>query len=210
MAAIADRFHPRDRITAIRSLGSGNVNETFLVTHRGHRPSAPSGAFVLQRLNTHVFERPELVMRNLVALGDHVQRRLAAPPPELHGRRWEVPQVVRCRQDEHWVEHEGEFWRSITYIGAATTTDVINGRTHAREVGYGLGMFHSLISDLPTDQLADTLENFHVTPAYLERYDAVLNATTAREASVASACGFVESRRHGMDVLESALGRGEL
>lgn len=210
VAAIAGRFHPRDRITAIRSLGSGNVNETFLVTHQGHRPSAPAGAFVLQRLNTHVFERPELVMRNLVALGDHVQRRLAAPPPELHGRRWEVPQVVRCRQDEHWVEHEGEFWRSITYIGAATTTDVISGRTHAREVGYGLGMFHSLISDLPTDQLADTLENFHVTPAYLKRYDAVLNATTALEAPVLSACGFVESRRQGMDVLEAALGRGEL
>ena len=42
--AIADRFHPRERITAIRALGSGNVNETFLVTHDGH---AQGGAFVL-------------------------------------------------------------------------------------------------------------------------------------------------------------------
>jgi hypothetical protein len=33
LEAIADRFHPREQITAIRSLGSGNVNETFLVTH---------------------------------------------------------------------------------------------------------------------------------------------------------------------------------
>jgi hypothetical protein len=35
LEAIADRFHPREQITAIRTLGSGNVNETFLVTHEG-------------------------------------------------------------------------------------------------------------------------------------------------------------------------------
>ena len=208
--AIAGRFHPRERITAIRSLGSGNVNDTFLVTHQGHRPSGPAGSFVLQRLNTRVFERPELVMRNLVALGDHVQRRLASPPEELRGRRWEVPQVVRCRQDGHWVEQDGEFWRSITYIGAATTTDVILNRDHAREVGYGLGMFHSLISDLPTEDLADTLENFHVTPAYLKRYDSVSKSRCTRDDAVDSACAFIEARRDGIDVLEAALQRGDL
>ena len=208
--AIAGRFHPRERITAIRSLGSGNVNDTFLVTHQGHRPSGPAGSFVLQRLNTRVFERPELVMRNLVALGDHVQRRLASPPEELRGRRWEVPQVVRCRQDGHWVEQDGEFWRSITYIGAATTTDVILNRDHAREVGYGLGMFHSLISDLPTEDLADTLENFHVTPAYLNRYDSVSKSCSSLDDAAQSACAFIEARRQGIDVLEAALQRGEL
>ena len=65
LEAIADRFHPREQITAIRSLGSGNVNETFLVTHKG---SGKTESFVMQRLNTAVFERPELVMRNLHCL----------------------------------------------------------------------------------------------------------------------------------------------
>ena len=62
LEAIADRFHPREQITAIRTLGSGNVNETFLVTHEG---ANKRGSFVMQRLNTAVFERPDLVMRNL-------------------------------------------------------------------------------------------------------------------------------------------------
>ena len=70
LEAIADRFHPRERITAIRSLGSGNVNETFLVTHES---ASEAGAFVMQRLNTAVFDRPDLVMRNLQALGDHME-----------------------------------------------------------------------------------------------------------------------------------------
>lgn len=210
LEAIADCFHPRERITGIRSLGSGNVNETFLVTHEGRRES---GAFVLQRLNRTVFARPDLVMGNLLALGEHVQRRLQSPPPELQGRRWEVPQVLPSRQGAAaWVEQDGEVWRSISYIGAATTTDVITDRRQAHEVGYGLGMFHSLISDLPVDALADTLEDFHVTPSYLRRLDAVLREQTGLRpsAGLADAMAFVEQRRDGVDVLEAAVERGEL
>ena len=208
--AIADRFHPRERITGIQRLGSGNVNETFLVTHDGRRDG---GAFVLQRLNRRVFARPELVMRNLVALGEHVQRRLESPPPELQGRRWEVPQVLPSRQEaKPWVEHDGEVWRSITYIGAATTTDVIRDCAQAREVGYGLGMFHSLISDLPPDSLADTLEDFHVTPSYLQHFDQVLTGSTPQTPSkiLTDALDFVNQRREGVSVLEDAVARGEL
>ena len=208
LEAIADRFHPRERITAIRSIGSGNVNETFLVTHQ---EASESGAFVMQRLNTSVFDRPDLVMRNLQALSDHVEKRLASPPPELQGRRWEVPRVVPCRKKSSpWVEQNGEFWRSITYIGAATTSDVIRDCSHAREVGYGLGMFHSLISDLPTQQLADTLENFHVMPVYLERFDQVRESSSHQDQRTKQACAFIDARRDGADVLEAALGRGEL
>ena len=206
LEAIADRFHPREAITAIRSLGSGNVNETFLVTHGGQ-----DEAFVMQRLNTSVFERPDLVMRNLQALGEHMERRLASPPPELKGRRWEVPRVVPCRREASpWVEQNGEFWRSITYIGAATTSDVIRNCSHAREVGYGLGMFHHLISDLPTHQLADTLENFHVTPAYLQRFDSVVSSCSSDFNGLEEEFAFLEARREGIDVLEAALARGEL
>lgn len=208
LEAIADRFHPREQITAIRSLGSGNVNETFLVTHQGTRET---GCFVMQRLNTAVFARPDLVMRNLQALGDHMDRRLATPPPELRGRRWEVPRIVPCRNENSaWVEHNGEFWRSITYIGAATTTDEIQGCSHATELGYGLGMFHNLINDLPIQRLADTLENFHVTPEYLNRYDIVRKSCRVLNSAEQEACAFVEKRRERVDVLEAALARGEL
>ena len=203
---IAARFHHPEGITGIRSLGSGNVNDTYLVTHAGKG----DGAFVLQRLNTHVFQRPELVMRNLEAVGSHVQRRLATPPAELAGRRWEIPRVIPCRQKSPWVEHNGEFWRSITYIEAATTPDVIRDWSHAREVGYGLGMFHSLISDLPISALADTLEGFHVTPRYLHRYDQILRNCSSGEPNLDELHRFVEQRRDQVDVLEAALERGEL
>jgi hypothetical protein len=60
---IAERFHPAERITGIRALGTGNVNETFLVSLDG---TGDPEAFVMQRLNTAVFKRPDLVMGNLL------------------------------------------------------------------------------------------------------------------------------------------------
>jgi Ser/Thr protein kinase RdoA (MazF antagonist) len=212
---IAERFHPAERITGIRALGTGNVNETFLVSLDG---TGDPEAFVMQRLNTAVFKRPDLVMGNLLALGRHVEGRLASAPPELQGRRWEVPRVLSSRPDGgHWVEHEGQFWRSISYIGAATTTDVIRDGAHAREIGYGLGMFHHLVNDLPSADLADTLEGFHITPAYLERFDRVWRQRTPGSRAsgetdplLQRALDHVERRRHGVDVLEAACARGEL
>ena len=220
LEVIAGRFHPPEQIHAIDALGSGNVNDTFLVRLAG--VSGPE-AFVMQRVNTQVFTKPELVMNNLLALGQHVQRRMSAGLPELNGRRWEVPRVLPPRSDQgHWVEYEGQFWRSISYIGAAITHDVVTDPAHAREVGYGLGMFHHLISDLPVESLADTLEGFHVTPAYLNRYDHVLSRWSAlggaeghsadpcQDAKLRNALACVAEGRHGADVLEAACAHGEL
>jgi Ser/Thr protein kinase RdoA (MazF antagonist) len=207
---VAGRFHAPERIAGIRALGTGNVNDTYLVQLRGE---GEPDAFVMQRLNTTVFQRPDLVMGNLLTLGRHVEHRLAKAPAELAGRRWEVPRVLSARADgEHWVEHEGQFWRSISYIGAATTSDVIRDEAHAREIGYGLGMFHHLVSDLPIADLADTLEGFHITPAYLARFDQVRQNCQqgSTDAALTLAFEHVERRRHTVDVLEAACARGEL
>ncbi len=212
--SIAGKFCSQKNISKIDVLGSGNVNDTFLVALSGPEPRR----FVLQRLNTHVFDRPDLVMKNMLNLVEHVERKLASNPSELTGRRWEIPRVLPVRGlDEHWIEQDGQFWRSITYINSAKTVEVLHDYEHAKEIGYALGMFHYLISDLPNDGLADTLENFHVTPAYLQQFDIAQTIgcsgsvpTLKRDSRLSSAMHFIETRRAGVDVLEAALCRGEL
>ena len=212
--SIAAKFYPQENISKIDVLGSGNVNDTFLVTLSGAQPQS----FVLQRLNTHVFDRPDLVMKNMIKLVEHVERKLASHPSQLIGRRWEIPKVLPVHGlDEHWIEQNGEFWRSITYINSATAVEVLQDNEHAKEIGFALGMFHYLISDLPNHGLADTLENFHVTPAYLQQFDIAKTIAfsgnlqiSKRDSRLSSALHFIETHRAGVDVLEAALCRGEL
>ncbi len=215
LTAIAAYFYPAELISSIDVLGSGNVNDTFLVTLKGVDPLE---RFVMQRLNRQVFDRPDLVMSNMLTLINHVESKLALDQPGLRGRRWEIPKVLKTQGlDAHWIENDGNFWRCITHINYASTFDVIGDSKCAREVGYALGMFHYLISDLPNEDLADTLENFHVTPNYLLQYDLAITTlsntgllSTDNDARLDSVMKFVESRRSGVDVLEAALNRGEL
>lgn len=93
------------------------------------------------------------------------------------GRRWVFPQVLRSASGDPWLETDGDFWRAISFVPAATSLERLETPSQAWEVGYGLGRFHELLHDLPCDQLADTLEGFHITPRYLAAYHALRRGT---------------------------------
>ncbi|WP_216900223.1 phosphotransferase enzyme family protein [Synechococcus sp. CCY 9618] len=208
LKAMAAAFDLPGPVASVEPLGSGNVNDTYQVSTEG----SPGRRYVLQRLNQRVFRRPDLVMANILTIGEHVGKRLARACPVRGERRWELPQVVRARRDGRaWVERGDEFWRLLTFVEAARSFDVVASADQAREVGYGLGLFHHLISDLPPERLADTLEGFHVTPSYLAHYDAVLASAAGVTGTDVHHCrAFVEDRRDFAPVLEQARARGLL
>ena len=169
LLAAAEQFASPSPILEVWEYGSGNVNDTFLVTLDG----AEEKHIILQRLNARVFPQPELIMGNLGTMSDHLARRLRQTPLPP-GRRWEAPRVL-CARDgrDHWISPDGSFWRALSFIDGAETFDTIKNPAQAREVGYALGLFHNLLSDLPPERLADTLPGFHITPLYLKHYDEV-------------------------------------
>ncbi len=201
LLAAAERFTLQGRVEEIRAHGSGNVHDTFLVICEG----ADEPCFILQRLNTHVFPRPELVLKNMRIVTAHIGRRLADTPLEA-SRRWEVPRVLLTGADHDlWRDAEGSCWRALSFIPGAEPFDTIQNMHHAGEVGFALGLFHSLISDLPVACLADTLEGFHVTPRYLAHYDEVpAGRSPRRSPEMAYALAFVEARRRIAGILEEA------
>jgi Ser/Thr protein kinase RdoA (MazF antagonist) len=204
---VAEQFTPQGRVLDLHEYGHGNVNDTFLVTVEG----AAEPHFILQRLNPRVFRRPELVMRNLGIVGGHVTRRPARRPTS-GGRPFELPRVLYAREGrDHFIDPGGSFWRALSFIDAADTFDTIKNTRHAGEVGYALGMFHNLLSDLAPDHLSDTLPGFHLTPVYLAHYDEVLERRGARPSpEVNYGLRFVAERRAFAPVLEDARAQGRL
>jgi Ser/Thr protein kinase RdoA (MazF antagonist) len=95
-------------------------------------------------------------------------------------------------------------------VPRATSLDQLETPAQAREVGYGLGRFHALLHDLPCDQLADTLEGFHITPGYLAAYHALCRQETADPEREAWAHHFVAQREGLAGVLERAKAAGAL
>ena len=201
LTAIAEAFHGAGAIQAVEPLGRGNVNLTYLVR-------SSTSLSVLQRLNRRVFERPDLVLNNLEVLSAHMAGKLGA----LQRRRWVLPRLLRTQTNRTSYRcPDGEVWRMLTYVEEARSVDVIESPSQARELGIGLGLFHQLVSDLPTAELADTLEGFHVTPRYLQDYHRALIQTRVQPSAQADHCiAFIREREAICDLLERARQRGEL
>ena len=201
--AAAEAFHAPGAVLRVSPLGSGNVNDTFLV-------ETQSGSVVLQRLNTAVFPCPEQVMRNLQTVEAHIQRKEASPGDS----RWEHPRLVTPAdgRDEPWYCcAEGGVWRCMSFIENARSVDRIEDAEQAYQLGLGLGRFHHLISDLPPGELHDTLEGFHITPHYLDQYRQALVRTEVQPSAETSDCiAFIRDRESFCSVLEQAKARGEL
>ena len=204
----ATQFCTEGRIVDLRPYGKGNLNDTFLITVEG----GPRARFILQRINTHVFQNPRLIMLNLRVFSDHVQQRLAREG-ERGERRWVVPAVLQTVDGaDYYVDPAGGFWRALSYVERSRCFQTVQSRDHAQEAGYALGRFHSLISDLDPARLHDTLEGFHITPLYLEHYDEVVSRRDEARppAEVRYGMRFVEERRAWASVLEDAKASGEL
>ena len=205
LTVIAKQFEPDARIVGIQQYGSGNINSTYLVTLDRQPP------FILQRLNTKVFCQPKLVMDNICILSNHVRQQLQHCD-RTQTRRWQIPQVLFTPQKQnHYVAEDGSFWRGMSFIYNSQSFDTIQDSQHGREIGYGLGMFHRSIDELPATQLADTLEGFHITPSYLNHYDRVVAADRVKSSPEVNHClKFIRDRPNLPHVLENAKASGEL
>ncbi len=218
LAEIATKFVAKGVVQAIVPLGNGNINSTFLVTTAAQTTAQTNAKttterFVLQRINTQVFRQPERVIQNMRVLSDHLRN---CPSQPL--RRWEIPEILLTDQNQsYWIDEAGEYWRAISFIERAHVLETVENVAHAQEIGYGLAMFHSLISTLPADRLTDTLEGFHITPTYLAEYEQVREARSlpselsGEQSEQVSYClTFVEDRKEWAHVLERAKAAGHL
>ena len=204
-SSVAEQFAPFTRVLSVHEFGNGNINDTYLVTVDTDLPEDKQ--FVLQRINTQVFKQPKLIMQNMRAFTEHMRRRARD-----EGHQWEMPRVIKaCDGQDFYVDPEGNFWRAISYVHGARSFETIKDAALAREVGYALGTFQYLISDLPIHKLSDTLEGFHIAPRYLQNFERALSQNGFRtNAELRHCLNFVEQRREFAHVLENAREQGRL
>ena len=212
LSVLIQNFDIPGQLVTIVPIGSGNINDTFLAIFRN---TFTETQVVLQRMNEKVFPDPGLIMRNMHRVTQHAHERLTA---ELatSDRVWQMPKIVPTRDGgDFFVSDDGSFWRVITKIASATAYHEPQGPEHAAECGAVLAHFHSIVSDIPLDELSDPLPGFHVTPGYLARYDKTLGTDPAQARLSTSMearrlAKIIEDRRSFVPVLQQALEKGEL
>lgn len=180
-------FLPQQDICSLEPFGTGNVNDTFLVTlHQGRQ-------LVLQRVNPVVFPDPQLVQHNMRLVTTHLDRQVRNSP-DLKDRF--IPLVLyQGKNGDAYRDEDGGVWRLMNLV-PGKTCETIHTPSRAEELGRCLGIFHRLLSTLDCSELADTLPGFHHTPACLEQYDRVeANPAENSDPEIAFCHRFIAARR---------------
>lgn len=199
---IAGRFARGDTITSVSPLGAGLINDTYAVTtHKSTR-------FVLQRINPDVFPQPLGIIDNLQRLAHHLAGKPAAAVKLC------IPNLLDANDGRPYVvDSTGAIWRAMPLIEPSLTLASLTSLDQAREVGFALGHFHRLLSDMMMDGLHDTLPGFHVTPTYLANYQTLSAAMPSRvnDDEDYRACRvFIEGHADRVHSLETAKALGVL
>ncbi len=185
--------------TAIRELGAGNINATYLVT-TNHQ------SFVLQCINRLVFPDPIAVAENFAVVVQHLEER-----QRQLGTHSCFAGLLPTREGRSWYQDDaGEVWRAQSYL-AGRPLSGISCRAQAKEIGLFLGRFHNLIGDLDVERLQVPLPGFHILPRYLEEFDRLNSGLQGvRDTGLRHCLAIVENYRAIAPLLQQAWEQGLL
>lgn len=156
---VLEAFCKDPTICTVRSLGLGNINDTYLVQSATH-------SFVLQRINSDVFPEPLRVIKNFHKITNHLSKKRGKVGRQL---QLAVPELT-LENLLFYRDNKGAFWRGQSYL-PHKSCQVLASPEQARRVGRALATFHLLVGDLDAQEILDPLPGFHDLPRYLEEYD---------------------------------------
>ena len=95
---IAGRFATQGRVTEVRPLGEGFINDTYVVATDGPL------RYILQRKNKNVFPDVPAMMDNITAVTAHIKQKVADPLRE-------TLTVILARDGKpYFLDNDGEYW----------------------------------------------------------------------------------------------------
>jgi len=205
LRAVMARFQVFGDLRTVAPYGSGHINDTFKADlSLGGTPVS----YILQRINSEVFTRPDKVMETISRVTGHIRAKLAGDPDASRKTLTVVPArdgLPYARDDE------GNWWRLYVFIAGAKTYDVITSPDQAYKAANAFGRFQDVLADLPAPRLYEVIPAFHNTLSRLAALDAAAEADTCgRRAKVTDELAFVDARRESAGRLLARNKAGEI
>lgn len=159
-------------------VNSGHINTTYRVYFFRNGEIKD---YILQRVNTYVFQDPVAVMENISLVTEFIrakikQKQATAKRNVLHYSSTEEGKFYTLTDD-------GGFWRCCRYIDDSVSFEHTDDLKVIEESGKAFGEFQLYLSDFPVKKLSIVIPHFHNT---VRRYDAF------RDAIAENAVGRVE------------------
>lgn len=160
----------------VRPFGSGHINKTFLAANR-----KGSNHYILQRINTRVFKRPEVIARNHRLTWEY----LAQSQPD-----YLFPRAIPTNASSDLFRNDEDYWRLMPYVANTVTIDQADSPQQAYEAAKQFGRFARFTAGVDLTDFEPTINDFHdLTLRYASFQTAIQDATRKRRARAAELIG---------------------
>lgn len=197
-----ERFDTKGEVCSLAPYGNGHINDTFLVVTKNEEKE--NKRYILQRINTSVFKKPKEVMHNIKAVTDFLKTKTKDE------RR--VLSLVNAKSGEcFFIDNDGGFWRLYDFVEGSLCLEAPESKEDFYQSAIAFGEFQKQLIDFPTEELFETIPNFHNTPDRYEKFlTALKNDKFSRAASAKEEIEFVISRKDFCSTLFDAHKNGNL
>ncbi|MFC2089688.1 phosphotransferase enzyme family protein [Bacteroidota bacterium] len=157
----------------ITPLGKGHIHDTYIVSSNLPLP----GEYILQRINTDVFQDLHLLMSNLGLITSHIaeKNRKAGKEPKSNGIVY-----LSTNDAKNWYGNEAiGYWRMCWLIEEQHSYEEATTHEIAFEGGKAIAEFQSNLADLDPELIGDTIPRFHDLRMRVEQFDKSLTEASA-------------------------------
>lgn len=163
---VLSQFGITSPVESVKEIKTGHINQTARVTAGGKK-------YTVQTINTYVFPRPYEVMENILAVTDHLRKKVAAaggdPAREvLHFHT--TADGKGC-----WADEEDRYWRVYDFVDDAITYDIADDPEILTNAAAAFGNFQKQLADFPGGNLHETIVDFHHTAKRFANLEAAIS-----------------------------------
>lgn len=204
LITVFNEFDHKCTVSDIQEFSSGHINDTYLIK------TSEEKHFVLQRINTGVFDDVPALVNNKVKISQHLaSKQKSLSPEEIYKK---VLSFLPAKTGEFYYQDlEGSYWNLTYYIANSVSYDTVTNKEIAYEGGKLFGEFINQTSDFDASQIVEIIPGFHDVPKRLLQFQqAREQATPERLEQAANAIEKVEDLREEMVLLQQLKDEGKI
>lgn len=202
--SIAQQFVINGIFIGIDEVDTGLINSTYIAKFKGE--GGVIGRYIIQRINDHVFPDPIAVMNNVERVITHISSKTSAEKSERLLKLFSSKEGLPYFQDS-----DGGIWRCYNFIEGCRTYDTVETPEQAYQAAFAFGEFQNKLSDLSSDDIVETIPDFHHTPKrFLRLMELVTTDPLGRLHEVTAELEFIKDREPTVHHLVNLRDAGKL
>lgn len=160
---IVNLFLPGHTIESIKSLENGLINDTYLVTSRRNTLIKK---IILQKVNSHVYLSPEVVIQNHVMLFSTLYNNQSVEKI--------ISTLYKSISGKYFFQDNQDYWRAQSYTDNTVNYDEVLDANVAFEGAKIVGKFNAKFALLKNILLQSPIKGFHNLKYHLSRFEILL------------------------------------